>query len=280
MTLIDELAPCPFCGGEAVTEYDTGYWFAFCRLHSWCCTPKYQHEKDAIETWNRRAATKAEGAQAPVAWLIKWHRPDSIGRTQIVSFDQCSPDDGECYPLYTAPPSLPAQAPVAWLHTMCMDGGRRFTKILPTNENYGWGTPGREPGVTAVPLYTAPQSLPNEQEPDFTVSMYGSVEAADKARSKWKRKERGHRRVVCAAVLYPDGFIALGPRHFDATMHKQIDDDRSKLHHAAAQGFIDQWGAFMDRREAWQVAQAAGQVLFRCGGDETNGGTLYSENLY
>lgn len=48
----------------------------------------------------------------------------------------------------------------------------------------------------------------------------------------------------------------------------------------AAQGFIDQWGVFMDRQEVWKVAEAAGQILHRCGGDTSNGGTLYSENLY
>lgn len=31
---------------------------------------------------------------------------------------------------------------------------------------------------------------------------------------------------------------------------------------AAEQGFIDQWGTFMDRKEAYQVAKAAGQILY------------------
>ena len=45
-------------------------------------------------------------------------------------------------------------------------------------------------------------------------------------------------------------------------------------------GFVDNRGNFLTRTEAWKVAEAAGQILYRCGGDETNGGTLYSENLY
>lgn len=49
---------------------------------------------------------------------------------------------------------------------------------------------------------------------------------------------------------------------------------------AHEQGFIDQHGAFMSRREAWEVAEAAGQIIRRVGGDEADGGTLYSENLY
>ena len=45
-------------------------------------------------------------------------------------------------------------------------------------------------------------------------------------------------------------------------------------------GFVDNRGNFLTRTEAWKVAEAAGQILYRVGGDETNGGTLYSENLY
>lgn len=43
------------------------------------------------------------------------------------------------------------------------------------------------------------------------------------------------------------------------------------------QGFIDQRGNFLGRQEAWQVAQAAGQIIRRVGGDTEAGGTLYSE---
>lgn len=46
------------------------------------------------------------------------------------------------------------------------------------------------------------------------------------------------------------------------------------------QGFIDQFGAFMSRTEAWKVAEAAGQIIRRVDGDAVDGGTLYSENLY
>lgn len=46
------------------------------------------------------------------------------------------------------------------------------------------------------------------------------------------------------------------------------------------QGFIDQRGTFMTREEAWKVAVESGQIKRRVGGDERNGGTLYSENLY
>jgi len=47
-----------------------------------------------------------------------------------------------------------------------------------------------------------------------------------------------------------------------------------------AQGFIDQWGVFMCREEAMQVAKDAGQAIDierGCGGSTT---VLYSEGLY
>jgi hypothetical protein len=46
------------------------------------------------------------------------------------------------------------------------------------------------------------------------------------------------------------------------------------------QGFIDNKGNFLSRKEAYIVAKNAGQVIRRCGGDDTDGGILHSENLY
>lgn len=82
--------------------------------------------------------------------------------------------------------------------------------------------------------------------------------------------------VVCAAVRskYSDQkrSIYIGPRHFDETMCAHMSDGRN-----TEQGFIDQFGVFMSREEAYEVAKAAGQIKYRCGGDE---GRLFSENLY
>lgn len=47
-----------------------------------------------------------------------------------------------------------------------------------------------------------------------------------------------------------------------------------------AQGFVDEKGNFLTRQEAWKVAEANNQIVNRCGGDTSNGGTLYSENLW
>ena len=92
------------------------------------------------------------------------------------------------------------------------------------------------------------------------------------------KPERGQQRVVCSAVRYSGGFMLIGPRHYDDTMRKQMDDlGIEGSEECPEQGFIDQHGVFLTREEAWVIASAANQVIFRCGGD---GEKLYSENLY
>ena len=87
------------------------------------------------------------------------------------------------------------------------------------------------------------------------------------------------RRVVCAAIRYGgcEGIMFLGPRHFDATMNALIMSWTHALSGPKEEGFIDQFGAFMSREEAHKVATEAGQIIRRCGGDDTR---LFSENLY
>jgi hypothetical protein len=46
------------------------------------------------------------------------------------------------------------------------------------------------------------------------------------------------------------------------------------------QGFVTDKGRYVDRNEGWKIAEAAGQIIARCGGDTTDGGTLYSENVW
>jgi hypothetical protein len=93
--------------------------------------------------------------------------------------------------------------------------------------------------------------------------------------------DRSQRRVVCAACKMSDGTLVLGARHGDGCMIATADRlGKKRSHDPDDQGFIDQRGVFMTRQEAWKVAEAAGQILYRCGGDTRDGGTLYSENLY
>lgn len=86
-------------------------------------------------------------------------------------------------------------------------------------------------------------------------------------------------RIVCAAN-YKDGFMLCGVRHWDQLMRAQFLLVHDRLSYQWEQGFIDNRGNFLTRQEAWKVAEAAGQIIRRVGGDEANGGTLYSENLY
>lgn len=99
--------------------------------------------------------------------------------------------------------------------------------------------------------------------------------------SEWQPPKDAQVRVVCSACKMTDGTIVLGARHWDGRMIAMASMlNRQRSHDPNDQGFIDQWGRFMSRTEAWKVAEAAGQILYRCGGDTANGGTLYSENLY
>jgi hypothetical protein len=93
------------------------------------------------------------------------------------------------------------------------------------------------------------------------------------------------RRVVCAAIRKGDVLLT-GPRHYDGVMRRQLDVmGRTSLSGGdGEQGFIDQWGNFMTREEAWWVAVARNQIL-RYVGNQTpesrrEGAELYSENLY
>jgi hypothetical protein len=91
-----------------------------------------------------------------------------------------------------------------------------------------------------------------------------------------------NRRVVCAANKHTNGVILLGARHWDAYMRDQFFERKASdaTSHDFEQGFIDNRGNFLTRTEAWKIAEVAGQIISRCGGDTTNGGTLFSENLY
>lgn len=95
-----------------------------------------------------------------------------------------------------------------------------------------------------------------------------------------------NQRIVCAANRdIATGDIILGARHWDMRMREayadwMIANDFAKGSHFREQGFIDQFGQFHTRTEAWKIAVKADQILRRVGGDDADGGTLYSENLY
>lgn len=92
-----------------------------------------------------------------------------------------------------------------------------------------------------------------------------------------------NQRVVCAANRI-GGKIYLGVRHYDEQMYSSMQIDNVQLFVDAGykmeQGFVDNKCNFLSRTEAWKVAEHEGQIIRRVGGDDADGGTLYSENLY
>ena len=97
------------------------------------------------------------------------------------------------------------------------------------------------------------------------------------------------RRVVCAANRC-GAILLIAPRHWDETMHKQYEALSNYAggippSHKFEQGFINTWGEFLTRQEAWVVAVDNNQILRFVGNqDESdlyrNDVKLFSENLY
>lgn len=95
------------------------------------------------------------------------------------------------------------------------------------------------------------------------------------------------RKIVCAAMKHPVFFtIICSPRHMDGPCRSaframKCDEDDLKW----VQGFVNTWGEFLTREEAWIVACHNNQI-FRYVGNQTEadfgvqGTKLYSENLY
>lgn len=98
------------------------------------------------------------------------------------------------------------------------------------------------------------------------------------------------RRVVCAAIRAANGELVLGIRHYSVDMRVQlalrVDEGRPFANRLDEdQGFVDQHGVFMDRFEAFEVADRAGQIIRpeACGTGLRDGvvaAKLYSEGLY
>ena len=84
-------------------------------------------------------------------------------------------------------------------------------------------------------------------------------------------------RVAQAACNY-NGLIVTGTRHFCPIMCLQIDamggdEVLSQWSKSHIQGFTDQYGNFLTRKEAYVIAKAAGQIIR----EDITPGTLYSE---
>lgn len=96
-------------------------------------------------------------------------------------------------------------------------------------------------------------------------------------------------RIVGVAILLPFRTDVPDPRPIFATApaparHHHVLHQISQYGRGrevdAGQGFVTNTGRYVDRQEGWTIADGAGQIIHRCGGDRANGGTLYSENLW
>jgi len=93
----------------------------------------------------------------------------------------------------------------------------------------------------------------------------------------WKDNgiEKPASRIVCAANR-KDGRIITGARHYDKVMREQmIASEGLEWWRSCEQGFINQFGEFLTREEAWVIANANGQIMR----ESTIQGTLFSECL-
>lgn len=90
--------------------------------------------------------------------------------------------------------------------------------------------------------------------------------------------ERSPQRIVCAAIRHSNGSIICGPRHFDALMRSQIfARKQGEEWRGAEQGFVNQFGEFLTREQAYEIADTNGQHLH---GEGYDGRLLFSEDLY
>ena len=97
------------------------------------------------------------------------------------------------------------------------------------------------------------------------------------------------RLIVCAAIRNPAGTIVCGPRHGDC-INSAIAFGLDPHSGSWECGFVDQDGIFLSRKEAWEVADAAGQIRRPTGYEQSydrqrkpgigDKAPLFSENLY
>ena len=93
------------------------------------------------------------------------------------------------------------------------------------------------------------------------------------------------RHIVCAAIRAENGDVLLGIRHYSLDMVSNIrslpDGNKFSHRHSDDQGFVDQFGKYLTRSEAYVVALNAGQILYPNACCEEDGKMcLFSEGLY
>jgi hypothetical protein len=83
--------------------------------------------------------------------------------------------------------------------------------------------------------------------------------------------------IMAAAWRDADGVIhSLPPPARHGDIARLLPKSAGRLY-SGDDGFLTNWGVFVDRKEAHKIATAANQIIRRCGGDTRN---LFTENLF
>lgn len=100
----------------------------------------------------------------------------------------------------------------------------------------------------------------------------------------WRWDKYGAKRMIAGVANRYGGIIVMGTRHYSNLMRMALDalgGSEVLIKWAGEenydQGFVDQYGTFLDRKEAWVLAESTGQIRYR---DGLPTGTLYSEHLW
>ncbi len=119
--------------------------------------------------------------------------------------------------------------------------------------------------------------MQDQMDAEMARNAEGDCRAPNCSDSDWKPDYNvTPRRVVCAANRdRATGVIICGARHWDKLMRGQVEA-MGLAYHGWDDGFVDQFGDFMDRKEAWLVAVDQEKIRRTVGPE----GTLFSENLY
>jgi len=93
-----------------------------------------------------------------------------------------------------------------------------------------------------------------------------------------------NQRIVAAANRFHFSFakplVVISARHWDENMHhivSNLSEDLMETVVREEQGFVNQYGQFLTREDAWIVAERQGQIRRDLGSAP---GRLYSEHLY
>lgn len=92
--------------------------------------------------------------------------------------------------------------------------------------------------------------------------------------------EQKDRQRIVSAACRKGTIIICSPRHMDTVCRQIIDNiesDDPSWWYDAEQGFVDQFGNFLTRKEAWVIAVRQNQIIRD---HDKCVGTLYSEHLY